>query len=933
MNVGGVNYEAVGASTKPLLLQNLGGIKFQYGNKFIDLIKNGKINVNSDFIFEGKEFSKDGIYVDEETIYLYYNGQEYILSSNVEGYVSYTDQQELTQEQQEQALNNIGLICQNKNDITIQNGIAFVLDEGKIYTCLNGTISELVVNSNASQGDVSTLKYNNVVKLEAQNDLVPTANLVFPNNYYLKNKTYSSDTGYKLYIDSNEQSVLDIDVINLRDKINYLKGTSLTYDQLISKINENGLSPKEQYIITDFQNIWEITYNIYTEDNIDQGQKTNVRPIVVTAKSVNTLYEEAYYKDNPQWTLHYQIDCPYTCFVTEENKEYYIWNGSDWEFNNEYAESTVTREGFAKGWISYLKDENGNEANYDFKNLVFVIEDNDTREIYHTFSDINLTETRYYNGKAYTYYLDASSNVQNNSITLNSPSLSTITCNVNGGSNYLIFLESYSGNTFLNWNSSLILQYLNSFSNNTLYEQIVNLSKSTTGKIDGCTFKQNLIFEKDEETVGFVGTLEGSTFNTISKLDVFGQIINSEFKEKCTLILDATSKISESIFDKTINTTLINSSIINCNSTDSNIELKDSTLSESTFIKLDGKITEGIINNVTGSLTGLTIESSSIANTTFTKLTGLIKTTEIKDSAFLTFLQDSESIIVNMSTFNQDVYQLKGPGTIENCTFYKKLTSLTLTSGILSFDTFYGEISDVVIKSTIENTTFKNILSNTTVEKNLDGCTFNKEVTNGTSVLKQSDYINCNFNTKINNVVTDTTASYKASLSSFEPTQVYIIENDDETWEIYITSDSVIELPSGVILMWTSQEIPTGWVVCNGKNGTPDLQGSFIKGAVKNEKDEYQIGAYPETAGKYNLPDDYISVTSNVFKYKFDLDNVLSKDLSEKEVEEIKEKYKIGYVLLDEASEIKLSHAVTYSEQEVQNPEPSYYALIFIMKL
>jgi hypothetical protein len=54
--------------------------------------------------------------------------------------------------------------------------------------------------------------------------------LVFPNNYYLKNKTYSSDTGYKLYIDSNEQSVLDIDVINLRDKINYLKGTSLTYD-------------------------------------------------------------------------------------------------------------------------------------------------------------------------------------------------------------------------------------------------------------------------------------------------------------------------------------------------------------------------------------------------------------------------------------------------------------------------------------------------------------------------------------------------------------------------------------------------------------------------------------------------------------------------------------------------------------------------------
>ena len=38
-------------------------------------------------------------------------------------------------------------------------------------------------------------------------------------------------------------------------------------------------------------------------------------------------------------------------------------------------------------------------------------------------------------------------------------------------------------------------------------------------------------------------------------------------------------------------------------------------------------------------------------------------------------------------------------------------------------------------------------------------------------------------------------------------------------------------LPSGVIVMWsgTTSNIPTGWALCNGANGTPDLRNRFIK--------------------------------------------------------------------------------------------------------
>lgn len=40
-------------------------------------------------------------------------------------------------------------------------------------------------------------------------------------------------------------------------------------------------------------------------------------------------------------------------------------------------------------------------------------------------------------------------------------------------------------------------------------------------------------------------------------------------------------------------------------------------------------------------------------------------------------------------------------------------------------------------------------------------------------------------------------------------------------------------IPSGVIAMWSGQStnIPDGWVLCNGQNGTPNLTDKFIIGA------------------------------------------------------------------------------------------------------
>ena len=47
-------------------------------------------------------------------------------------------------------------------------------------------------------------------------------------------------------------------------------------------------------------------------------------------------------------------------------------------------------------------------------------------------------------------------------------------------------------------------------------------------------------------------------------------------------------------------------------------------------------------------------------------------------------------------------------------------------------------------------------------------------------------------------------------------------------------------LPQGVITMWSGSilSIPTGWVLCDGTNGTPDLRNRFVVGAG----DDYTVG-------------------------------------------------------------------------------------------
>ena len=64
------------------------------------------------------------------------------------------------------------------------------------------------------------------------------------------------------------------------------------------------------------------------------------------------------------------------------------------------------------------------------------------------------------------------------------------------------------------------------------------------------------------------------------------------------------------------------------------------------------------------------------------------------------------------------------------------------------------------------------------------------------------------------------------------------------------TNEEIIRLaalPPGSIIIWTSKDIPNGWAICDGTNGTPDMRDKFIVGA-SNNRDINVIGGSATTA-------------------------------------------------------------------------------------
>lgn len=306
----GKNYQEAGSSSSPLLLRSNGEIKLQWGNKFIDLIKNGKINSEAkDYIFTvdtSDEIKANGIYLvtEDSSIWINVEGTKTKLNNTDTTYVSFLTEQETTPEQKQQALTNLGLIYENidaLNKANLVTGLAYVAESNKLYLIQNKVVSEYqVASALPTSGKFDDLTISN---LTIKNDTINSSQLILTINNipylqlndnvlcsvpFLVDKLQSinynyNKSGFALYQD-NGKSVLDIDSINWRNieselpknQKDYIKYTTLGEYNIVTQVSEKGRNEEtgessyeltlkypntfvEGYLNADL----ETTYNIY----------------------------------------------------------------------------------------------------------------------------------------------------------------------------------------------------------------------------------------------------------------------------------------------------------------------------------------------------------------------------------------------------------------------------------------------------------------------------------------------------------------------------------------------------------------------------------------------------------------------------------------------------------------------------------------------
>lgn len=322
----GKNYQEAGSSSSPLLLRSNGEIKLQWGSKFIDLIKNGKINSEAkDYIFTtdtSDEIKANGIYLvtEDSSIWINVEGTKTKLSSTDTTYVSFLTEQKTTSEQKQQALTNLGLIYENIDSLNKANlitGLAYVVETNKLYLIQNGIVSEYqVVSTLPTSGKFDDLTINN---LTIKNDTINSSQLILAINNvpYLQlndnilcsvpllvdklqsiNYNYNK-SGFALYQD-NGKSVLDVDSLNWRNieselpknQKTYITYTILGDFNVVTEVTDvsseteslyklqlkypNTISPKlSNYILAELEttyNIFLLTTKVYVQNDASYNQ-------------------------------------------------------------------------------------------------------------------------------------------------------------------------------------------------------------------------------------------------------------------------------------------------------------------------------------------------------------------------------------------------------------------------------------------------------------------------------------------------------------------------------------------------------------------------------------------------------------------------------------------------------------------------------------
>lgn len=233
-SIAGKNSNVIGEKDSPLILRGQ-GIKIQWGNKFIDLVKNGKINVDNNIlktVTSEEEIEQPGIYFVSETEQVWVNieGNKINLTNSEESvYISYLKEQQLTEENKVTALRNIGFYYKTLEEAQqagLTTGIIYIENNQNLFLVKNGEIISFQTQN--TQGSTSeeinldklylqdySLYVNDIEYIKCENSQVNIRkNLILEDG--LQSENASEHYGYRLYI-SGGKSYLDVDYVKARN--------------------------------------------------------------------------------------------------------------------------------------------------------------------------------------------------------------------------------------------------------------------------------------------------------------------------------------------------------------------------------------------------------------------------------------------------------------------------------------------------------------------------------------------------------------------------------------------------------------------------------------------------------------------------------------------------------------------------------------------
>lgn len=495
-NMFGKTYNTVGSTDTNLILKTKGDLKIQWGGKFIDLIKNGKIaSAGADILkisSSSDEIKSNGIYLvstdASDEIWIYIDGTKVLLNSTGEQYISFLEEQLLTSEQKDQALVNIGFnynTLEDAKNANITTGLVFIKELGQLYLIKDGNISEFKVQS--SNDSTDTFTKLTIGEIELFENIIRAANSL---DFQIGNMSYfvlqdgkiqvngdlvmnstslysfgaTSKTGFRLYNQDNK-SILEVDKIVVREDASFPSNyINITVEDFRNLVQNAKMDANVQYRLYNFRNFWELVEPEVLPEDATESTPSNVHPLIVTAKN---NYE------------YYQDKC-----ILEEDTDYVI--SYDVSYNKTYIVDGIDFQ--ALGLITKMTDKYGNSCNYNFKHLKFLR-----------------------NG-IWNYTFGGSNNISADAFQNNIINLSDIRVEVNYNGavliledlpNYAILETPCQGNNFYNQKNPLLIN--STFNNNTVFgsfDQVI-----CNGVIQECTFKE------DVSNVTFNSVLDGCIFN------------------------------------------------------------------------------------------------------------------------------------------------------------------------------------------------------------------------------------------------------------------------------------------------------------------------------------------------------------------------------------------------------------------------------------